>query len=120
MMKCEFEEMVGKEVTVETFDLYNAMYMATDVSKQEFVSMLDVKAIPEAPEAIERREKAEARRKAMREEIAKIKTEIERLKGMRELYRTPLDEFDKREFKWYGECIAREKARIAEIKFLMA
>lgn len=57
MMKQEFEAMVGKEVTVETFEMYERMYMLTPetVSKQEFVKMLNIDAIPEDPKAIERR-----------------------------------------------------------------
>jgi hypothetical protein len=61
MMKCEFEEMIGKEITAETYAIYEAMYSAAPetVDKKTFVSMLNIEAIPEAPEAIERRRKAD-------------------------------------------------------------
>ena len=121
MMKHEFEEMVGKEVTVETFEMYEAMYMALPehVSKQEFVKMLNIKAIPENPEATARCEANERRKQAIKEKIAGIKEEIERLKRFREMYKTQIDDFEKREYRWYGKRIESEKARIAELKFIM-
>lgn len=47
-MKCEFEKMIGKEVSTETFKIYEAMYMALpeSIDKQQFVEMLKIKAIP--------------------------------------------------------------------------
>ena len=57
MMKCEFEELIGKEVSYETFEMYESMYMALpeNISKADFVNMLNIKAIPESEEAIHRR-----------------------------------------------------------------
>lgn len=45
MMHKEFEELAGYEVSYETYtNIIEPMYMATNVSKQEFVKMLDKKA----------------------------------------------------------------------------
>ena len=48
MMKCEFEERVGKEVDYEVFEMYEAMYMAVDLDKDAFCALLDKDAIPES------------------------------------------------------------------------
>lgn len=45
MMHKEFEQIAGYEVSYETYtNIIEPMYMATNVSKQEFVKMLDKKA----------------------------------------------------------------------------
>lgn len=49
MMKHEFEQLIGKVVTWDVFKMYEAMYTATDLTKQEFVKLLNIKAIPEDP-----------------------------------------------------------------------
>lgn len=85
MNKHEFETLINKEVTTETFDLYNTMYMATpnNVDKATFVSMLNVEAIPESPEAIERRQREAERKAKINAEIAEIKAQINALKEYR-------------------------------------
>lgn len=105
MMKCEFEQMIGKEVTVETFEMYEAMYLALpeNVNKQQFVEMLNIKAIPESPEAIARR--------AEREKfIAEIKAKIAELKA----------EYDEENRKYFFIAYSekRKKEIKAEIKML--
>ena len=59
MMKQEFEQLIGKEVSYDTFRIYEEMYLAApeSVTKQVFVQMLNIDAIPESEEAIERKEK---------------------------------------------------------------
>lgn len=57
MMKHEFEQIAGYEVTSEAYDkIIEPMYMSLDVSKQEFVKMLDKKyfALPTREECVER------------------------------------------------------------------
>ena len=56
MMKQEFEQLIGKEVSYDTFRIYEEMYLAApeSVTKQVFVQMLNIDAIPESEEAIER------------------------------------------------------------------
>ncbi len=45
MMQKEFEELAGYEVSTETYNnVIEPMYMATNVTKQEFVKMLNKKA----------------------------------------------------------------------------
>lgn len=46
MMKHEFEEIAGYEVSWETYnDVIEPMYMATNLTKQEFVKLIDKKAV---------------------------------------------------------------------------
>ena len=47
MTKQEFEKLTGKYVDYETFELYEKMYNATELTKQEFVKLLDIEAIQE-------------------------------------------------------------------------
>jgi len=50
MMKHEFEAMAGYEVTNETYDnIIEPMYMATNLSKQEFIKTLNRKALEYKP-----------------------------------------------------------------------
>ena len=50
MMKREFEAMAGYEVTNETYDnIIEPMYMATNLSKQEFIKTLNRKALEYKP-----------------------------------------------------------------------
>ncbi len=48
-MKCEFEKLAGRTVTVEQYDAIERLYVETDLSKQEFVKSIKplLKAIPE-------------------------------------------------------------------------
>lgn len=80
MMKVEFEEMIGKEVSYETFRKYEEMYLALpeDVTKQQFVEMLNIDSIPESEEAIERKAKAEAFRQGIQEKIDNLKDQVKR------------------------------------------
>ena len=51
MMKHEFEALAGYEVTSETYDnIIEPMYMATNMSKQEFIKTLNRKAFEYKPE----------------------------------------------------------------------
>ena len=57
MMKYEFEQIAGYEVTSEAYDkIIEPMYMSLDVSKQEFVKMIDKKyfALPTKKECLKR------------------------------------------------------------------
>lgn len=78
MLKEEFENMIGKQVTYDTFKLYENMYTALPetVNKQQFVEMLNIKAIPEDPAAIERRQEAEKMGQELRGKIQEKRKEI--------------------------------------------
>ena len=57
MMKHEFEQIAGYEVTSEAYDkIIEPMYMSLDVSKQEFVKMIDKKyfALPTKKECLKK------------------------------------------------------------------
>lgn len=112
MMKSEFETMIGKEVTVETFELYNAMYTALPerINKQHFVKMLNIDAIPESPEAI-------ARKEERARFIAQIKQEIAKLK---EEYEEENNEWERTYYPAYSARRRKEiKAEIAQLKSLI-
>lgn len=47
MLKEEFELMIGKKVSCETFEQYNKMYSSCEFGKQEFIKLLNIDAIPE-------------------------------------------------------------------------
>lgn len=132
MMKQEFEQMVGKEVSYETFEMYEKMYMALpeSVNKQQFVEMLNLKAIPEDPAAVERREQRKAYIADINRQIEDIKIEIEwhkrwfniakesceHWKGVdKELY-----ESYQNEKRYHSEQIKMYKNRISELKMLAA
>lgn len=91
MMKCEFEEMIGKEVSVETFEKYEAMYFALpeNVNKQQFVEMLNIEAIPESSEAIARRAEREKIIEEIKTKIVELKVEYEQENSETEKYFFP-------------------------------
>lgn len=69
MMKQEFEQLIGKTVEWDVFKMYEAMYMAVDLPKQEFVKLLNIKMIPEDPAAVAAREAAQIRNEEYRAQI---------------------------------------------------
>lgn len=78
MMKCEFEALTGKEVSDETFKMYEAMYLALpdNIGKVDFVSMINIKAIPESEEAIYRRMEKEQLIHDIKQQIADLEEKI--------------------------------------------
>lgn len=132
MMKCEFEKMIGKEVTAETYAIYEAMYTAAPetVDKYTFVSMLNVEAIPESTEAIERRRKAEAWKREQLEKIEALKQDLLEAKKSKAdaesdyYYWKPLDaDYAKsscfNSIKFHNQRIKAIKNQIADIKFCL-
>lgn len=79
MLKTEFEGLIGKEVSFDTFRKYEAMYLALPetVCKRDFVAMLNITAIPEDPAAIKRREELNARLTEIRQAINCLKSAIQ-------------------------------------------
>lgn len=130
MMKCEFEELIGKEVSYETFEMYEAMYSALpdNINKQQFVDMLNIDAIPEDPEVIERRKKREEFINDIKDQIAGKKAEIKYFEQENERYRGYIAmEESKIEIRFYrnwirsnNRYIEKLRAEIKELKFLIA
>lgn len=116
MMKCEFEERVGKQVTEETFQLYNKMYLATDVDKDTFVSMLNIKAIPEDPESAARRIEREKYRES-------IKNAIKNCRALRDKeeaeMKEALEEGNSFVYEHHKWLYNNYDQRIRELKFLL-
>lgn len=96
MLKDEFESLIGKEVDVSTFEMYEKMYTALpdNVDKVRFVSMLNIDAIPESVDAIRRREEQERLISNIKNEIAEKRADIRFLKGENERYRIMLNDED--------------------------
>lgn len=130
MMKEEFEKMIGKEVSCDTFYLYEAMYntLPENVNKQQFVEMLNIDAIPEDPEAIERRKKREEFINDTKYQIAGKKADIKYFEQENERYRRYIEEEESKEgIKLYrnwirgnNRYIEKLRAEIKELKWLIA
>ena len=116
MMKEEFEKLIGKEVSFDTFSMYEAMYNALpeNVNKQQFVKMLNIDAIPEDHEAIERRKKREEFINDIKDQIAGKKSDIKYFEQENERYRR---------YIWIrgnNRYIEKLRAEIKELKWLIA
>ncbi len=128
MMKCEFEEMVGKEVTEETYRIYEQMYTALpeNVTKQQFVAMLDIAAIPESDSAIKRREEAAKFRQEILDEIAGLQKEVKQITEDIARYKEYMElndldrDFWKAEARRYREYARELKMKIAALKWVVA
>lgn len=130
MMKEEFEKLIGKEVSYDTFSMYETMYSALpeNVNKQRFVEMLSIDVIPEDPEAIERRKKREEFINDIKDQIAGKKAEINHLEQENERYRRYItEEESKEDIKLYrnwirsnNRYIEKLRAEIKELKWLIA
>lgn len=129
MLKSEFEEMIGKQVTYDTFQMYETMYgvLPENVNKQQFVEMLNIDAIPEDPEAIERRKKREEFINDTKYQIAGKKAEIKYFEQENERYRRYIEEEESKEgIKLYrnwirgnNRYIEKLRAEIKELKWLI-
>lgn len=130
MMKCEFETLIGKEVSYETFEMYESMYSALpdNINKVDFVNMLNIKAIPESEEAIECRKKREEFINDIKDQIAGKKADIKYFEQENERYRSYIEEEEsKLEIRFYrnwirsnNRYIEKLRAEIKELKFLIA
>lgn len=130
MMKCEFETLIGKEVSYETFKMYEFMYSALpeNISKVDFVNMLNIKAIPESEEAIERRKKREEFINDIKDQIAGKKADIKYFEQENERYRRYIEEEESKEgvkiyrslIRGNNRYIEKLRAEIKELKFLIA
>lgn len=121
MMKCEFETLIGKEVSYETFEMYEAMYHALpeNISKVDFVNMLNIKAIPESEEAIHRRMEKEQLIHDIKQQIADLNEKIKYEQGNIVRYTCFIEEATSDEKEWikdYKRWIADSKRIIAIYK----
>lgn len=74
MMKQEFEQLIGKTVEWDVFKMYESMYMATNLSKQDFVNLLNIRAIPEDPAVVAAREANERRKLEYKTQLRALQT----------------------------------------------
>lgn len=121
MMKCEFETLIGKEVSYETFEMYEAMYSALpeNISKVDFVNMLNIKAIPESEEAIHRRMEKEQLIHDIKQQIADLKERIKYEQECIDRYTSYLNDtpyYEKDLVREYKSWIADSKRIIAQYK----
>ena len=133
MMKCEFETLIGKEVSYETFEMYESMYHALpeNISKVDFVNMLNIKAIPESEEAIHRRMEKEQLIRDIKQQIADLKEKIGYEQECIDRYTSYLNDtpyYEKKNFvreckSWIAgskRIIAQHKAEIRQLKQIIA
>lgn len=130
MLKSEFEDMIGKQVTYDTFHMYEDMYSALpdNINKQQFVGMLNIEAIPEDPEAIERRKERERFVSDIKDQIASKRDDIKYFEQENERYRRYItEEASKEGIKLYRNCIRdnnryieKLRAEVKELKWLIA
>lgn len=129
MLKEEFEKMIGKRVDYDTYVMYNAMYTALpeNINKQQFVDMLNIKAIPEDPEVIRIKEENEKIKADIKERIRNINNEIKRLNEDTQMYREWIAETDDMELKKLykghikvnNNLIAHLRAEKKEFQFIL-
>lgn len=130
MLKSEFEDMIKKQVTYDTFQMYENMYSALpeNINKQQFVKMLNIDAISEDPEAIERRQERERFISDIKDQIEGKKAGIKYVEQENERYRRYIEEAESKEsVKLYrnwirsnNRCIEKLRAEIKELKWLIA
>lgn len=129
MLKSEFEELIGKQVTYDTFHMYENMYsgLPENINKQQFVKMLNIDAIPEDPEAIKRRQERERFVSDIKDQIEGKKAEIKYFERENERYRNYIAEEESKEgVKLYrnwiranNRYIEKLRAEIKELKWLI-
>ncbi len=124
MMKQEFEQLIGKEVSYDTFRIYEEMYLAApeSVTKQVFVQMLNIDAIPESEEAIERKEREAERIQQIKRDIADVKEMIKDTKEDLERYKqwSKDDEYWKSSVRIKRQQLERLQARLRELRWIIA
>lgn len=130
MMKSEFEKLIGKEVSYDTFKIYDEMYrvLPENITKEKFVAMLNIEAIPESPEAIARREENERFVQDIKEQIAAKRSEIRWFEQENVRYRTYIEESEdtsdikayKRYIRANNEYINKLRSDIRELKWIIA
>ncbi len=124
MMKQEFEQLIGKEVSYETFRIYEEMYLAApeSVTKQVFVQMLNIDAIPESEDAIERKAREAERIQQIKRDIADLKEMIKSTKEDLERYKewSKDDEYWKSSVRIKRQQLERLQARVRELRWLIA
>lgn len=128
MLKSEFENMIGKQVTYGTFHMYEDMYNALpdNINKQQFVDMLNIDAIPEDPEAIGRRKERERFANEVKDQIASKMDDIRYFEQENDRYRRymteQVSEEDIRRYRsWIkvnNRNIAKLRAEIKELRWL--
>ena len=121
MMQSEFEEMIGKQVDFETFHVYEKMYMALPdcYTKQDFVKMLDIKAIPERAHSPEYLQMIED----WKEMLENRKKDLEYWQGRLADHESWIrfwtgdeTETGQQQLKWYEKQVKEDKLKIKDIK----
>lgn len=124
MMKQEFEQLIGKEVSYDTFRIYEEMYLAApeSVTKQVFVQMLNIDAIPESEEAIERKEREAERIQQIKRDIADVKEMIKDTKEDLERYKqwSKDDEYWKSSVRIKRQQLEHLQASLRELRWIIA
>ena len=122
MMKVEFEQLAGYEVSMEDYsNIIEPMYMATNLSKQEFVQVVDRKRFEVKKEKTAEQIQLE---ETINEEIKMLKSDVEWYQGRIKMFETYLQDEDasywKNEIKTAKYQIKTLKNRISALKWVLA
>lgn len=115
MLKEEFEQRIGKEVDVNIFELYNAMYMSTDLHQDDFCKLLNFEAIPESDIAIQAKKRNAERKEGYMAQMADAKKRIAHYKEQ-----LTNDYTYVKDVPYYKKMIKQERLRLKELKFLLS
>jgi uncharacterized protein YlxW (UPF0749 family) len=122
MMKYEFEAIAGYEVSLEDYEnVIEPMYMATELSKVDFVKCIDRKRFEvkkqKSPELVRMEQEIKEEIKTLKEEI---KWYQQRIEQCNEYYKLDNDKAWKVNIKNYRMTIQSMKNRIADLRFVIA
>lgn len=125
MMKHEFEQLAGYEVSVEDYNnVLEPMYMATSLSKEEFVVAVDRKRFElvreKSAEQLQLEEDLKSELSTINEDIKYYTDRIETVKSFipTETEKSCIDEW-KALIRRYREEIKILKSRKSQIKFVL-
>ena len=121
MMKHEFEALAGYEVSTEDYTkVIEPMYMATDLSKADFVKVIDRKRFEVKADKTEEQIELE---ESIKSDIADWKNYISYMQRKIELYNQYINDEDgdywKSEIKHFKSSIQNAKNNIAKLKWVL-
>lgn len=122
MMKFEFEELAGYEVSNEDYDnIIEPMYMSVNLPKQEFVKVVDRKRFEVKPQKSQKQIDLEESIKAEIKELKEsIKWHQDKIEAYKDFYEFDGDQSWKDSIKSMEKAIKEMKIRINSLRFVLA
>lgn len=117
MTKNEFEKLAGYEVAVDDYDrIIEPMYMATDLTKEAFVTTINRKRFEVKKEESDLEKQIKLEIKELKHEIEK---EEEAIQIFKSYYEEDNDEYWKEQIVWKKHIVKKLKARINSLRFVL-